>query len=221
MPTQTFFNLPEAKRRALLDAAIEEFAANDYENASISRVVARLGIAKGSIYQYFADKQDLFLYLIDLATQEKLAFVRTLQPPDPQMSIFAYMRWALRVNTHFELSHPRLSQVVYRALYGRLPFHDATIARLKEAGLAYFKELVRQGIAQGNIVADVDPEVAAFAINTLLTEVGGFILKQLAVDPVTLDRVGLQQLDLAVVERIFDQVVRILEYGLAAGRPDA
>ena len=51
MPTQTFWNLPSEKRDALIAIAVEEFASNDYDAASISRIVARAGIAKGSIYQ--------------------------------------------------------------------------------------------------------------------------------------------------------------------------
>ena len=50
MPKETFFNLPDDKRRRILDVVIDEFADNDYANVSISRIVARAGIAKGSFY---------------------------------------------------------------------------------------------------------------------------------------------------------------------------
>jgi AcrR family transcriptional regulator len=46
MPTSTFWNWPANKRQLLIDIAVEEFANNDYDNASISRIVARAGIAK-------------------------------------------------------------------------------------------------------------------------------------------------------------------------------
>ena len=64
MPKQTFFNLPDDKRQRILDVVIDEFADNDYANVSISRIVARAGIAKGSFYQYFEDKEDLSGYLV-------------------------------------------------------------------------------------------------------------------------------------------------------------
>ena len=67
MPKQTFFNLAESKRDAFLELAIDEFAKNDYKNASISRIVEKAGIAKGSFYQYFENKADLYLYLIQLS----------------------------------------------------------------------------------------------------------------------------------------------------------
>jgi AcrR family transcriptional regulator len=83
MPKTTFFNLPEEKRRLILDLAIEEFAERDYKSASISNIVARAGIAKGSLYQYFEDKHDLYLYLIELAGEEKKVFLASHPPPDP------------------------------------------------------------------------------------------------------------------------------------------
>ena len=61
MPKETFLNLPEEKRNRILDAAIQEFAANPYDVASISNIVRKVGIAKGSFYQYFEDKKDLVI----------------------------------------------------------------------------------------------------------------------------------------------------------------
>ncbi|NOK60845.1 MAG: DNA-binding transcriptional regulator, AcrR family [Chloroflexi bacterium AL-W] len=213
MPKPTFFNLPEDKRRTIIDLAIDEFADNSYENASISRVVARAGIAKGSLYQYFADKKDLYIYLLDVAAQEKLTFLQNIQPPDPQMSIFAYLRWMVSANTHFELSHPRLGQVVYRALLGDLPFHDETIARMKAGAMEYFKPLVQQGIADGHIVPDIDPEVATFVFNSIFTELGKFISQRAGIQLVTPDD-GHAALHTTIAEQTFDQVIRILEHGM-------
>jgi AcrR family transcriptional regulator len=64
MPKDTFFNLPADKRALIRDVAISEFARYSYDAASINRMVAEAGIAKGSFYQYFEDKRDLFLYLM-------------------------------------------------------------------------------------------------------------------------------------------------------------
>ncbi|MGF1600395.1 MAG: TetR/AcrR family transcriptional regulator [Thermosynechococcaceae cyanobacterium] len=82
MPTQTFFNLPDEKRQKFVDIAIAEFAAHDYNSASITQIVATAKIAKGSVYQYFKDKKGLYLYLIEFATEEKLAFLRNAEPPE-------------------------------------------------------------------------------------------------------------------------------------------
>jgi TetR/AcrR family transcriptional regulator len=52
----TFHNLPFNKQERILDGALSEFAEKGYARASLNSLVARLGIAKGSIFQYFHDK---------------------------------------------------------------------------------------------------------------------------------------------------------------------
>ena len=55
---------PEARRATILDAALEEFTARGYEGARLDDVAKRAGIAKGTIYLYFADKEELFQDLV-------------------------------------------------------------------------------------------------------------------------------------------------------------
>lgn len=78
MPSDTFFRLPEEKRKRLLEAAWEEFTQVRFSDASINKIIRSANIPRGSFYQYFADKDDLFAYLVrplqlhffDLARQE-------------------------------------------------------------------------------------------------------------------------------------------------------
>lgn len=65
MCTETFLRLPEEKRRRFLDAAWEEFSSARFSDVSINQIVRRAGIPRGSFYQYFAGKDDLFAYLLE------------------------------------------------------------------------------------------------------------------------------------------------------------
>lgn len=65
MCTETFLRLPEEKRKRFLDAAWEEFTAVPYTDVSINKIVRRARIPRGSFYQYFTDKTDLFAYLLN------------------------------------------------------------------------------------------------------------------------------------------------------------
>ena len=81
MPTQTFHNLPPDKREKIVELALEEFSERPYAQASLSRIVARAGIAKGSIYQYFTDKFDLYRWLIvEEVGRRKQAFIGEASP---------------------------------------------------------------------------------------------------------------------------------------------
>ena len=72
MPKQTFFNLVEEKRRVIEQAALDEFAEYGFDNSNMNRIVAASKIAKGSFYQYFTDKKDLYYHLIDSLIQRKM-----------------------------------------------------------------------------------------------------------------------------------------------------
>lgn len=216
MPTQTFWNLPAEKRQAIIDIAVEEFAAHDYANASISRIVARAGIAKGSIYQYFADKRELYLYLLDLASQKKLEFLQGKQPPDPRMGIFPYLSWLFREGVGFELAYPQLTRLGYRALYGSAPLPEELLTQAKAASTQYFHQLISQGIAQGDIDPAVDPHLAAFVFQAIFTELGTYLLQRLDIDTTRIAESGHLPPEFAASQAIFDQLLRILECGMAA-----
>lgn len=65
MPTQTFFNLPDEKRKKILESAKKEFEQNTFFEASINKIIKEAGISRGSFYMYFENKEDLFLYMMD------------------------------------------------------------------------------------------------------------------------------------------------------------
>ena len=63
MPTNTFFRLPEEKRTRFMDAAWQEFTRVPFSEVSINKIIQNAHIPRGSFYQYFVDKEDLFHYL--------------------------------------------------------------------------------------------------------------------------------------------------------------
>lgn len=80
MPKQTFFNLSENKRKTLIEAAEREFARVPPFEASIANIIKTAGIPRGSFYQYFEDKEDLFSYLLDEKLKErKVYFISVLK----------------------------------------------------------------------------------------------------------------------------------------------
>lgn len=64
MCSETFLRLPEEKRVRFLDAAWQEFSRVPYTEASINKIVRQARIPRGSFYQYFTGKEDLFFYLM-------------------------------------------------------------------------------------------------------------------------------------------------------------
>src|SRR5690625_7384528 len=80
MPRLTFFNLPEHKKQTLLDAAKKEFSRVPLPEASVANIVKAAEIPRGSFYQYFEDKEDLYFYLLNEHSKERRTeFINSLK----------------------------------------------------------------------------------------------------------------------------------------------
>lgn len=65
MPTKTFFNLNHEKKNRIIEVSKREFSKYSFYDTSINRIVKEAGISRGSFYQYFEDKEDLFIYILN------------------------------------------------------------------------------------------------------------------------------------------------------------
>ncbi|EOH92169.1 hypothetical protein UAW_03153 [Enterococcus haemoperoxidus ATCC BAA-382] len=70
MPKTTFFHLTEEKQQRILEAASIEFSRTPLKDASIANIVKLAEIPRGSFYQYFEDKEDLYYYYFDFLRQD-------------------------------------------------------------------------------------------------------------------------------------------------------
>lgn len=70
MPKQTFFHLPKDKQETLIQSAKDEFSRVPFHDASIANIIKNAGIPRGSFYQYFDDKEDLYFYLLNQLSQK-------------------------------------------------------------------------------------------------------------------------------------------------------
>ena len=59
----------EAKRERILDAAVLEIARHGYYRTTVSSVARRAGVADGTIYLYFKNKEDVLVSIFERAMQ--------------------------------------------------------------------------------------------------------------------------------------------------------
>lgn len=80
MPTETFFNLPQEKRARLVAAIRNELSRVPFNEVSINRIVRAAGIPRGSYYQYFISRDDLYDFLLtEYRARMQESAVRTLR----------------------------------------------------------------------------------------------------------------------------------------------
>ncbi len=60
-----FYSLKPEKQERIINAALKEFAQNGYEKASTNEIIKEAEISKGSLFNYFNSKKELYLFLLD------------------------------------------------------------------------------------------------------------------------------------------------------------
>jgi AcrR family transcriptional regulator len=63
-----FYSLPLEKQQCIINAAIKGFVKNGYDKASTNDIVQEADISKGSLFNYFNNKKDLYLFLLEYVT---------------------------------------------------------------------------------------------------------------------------------------------------------
>jgi len=172
MPKHTFFNLPEAKRILIIETSLEEFAFNTYDKASLSQIVLKAGIAKGSMYQYFNDKEELYAYLVGYVSEKKLSYINTALPL-MQEDFFLLYKEIIFAAARFDINHPLHSSFLYNV--GK-DTHNPTISKQIMASSVFFiEQMLEKAHAQGQIRNGVNIKLAAFIISYLSVDVGEYI----------------------------------------------
>src|SRR5262245_15266352 len=135
---------PQARRQAILDAALDVFAERGFEAARLDDVAARAGVAKGTLYLYFRDKEALFEELVRGAVSPIIeAASRAASAPDvPAHAV---------LDTFFELFRKEVLGTK-RKLLLRLIIAEGP--RFPKVAEFYHREVVTRGIALMRGVAE-------------------------------------------------------------------
>jgi AcrR family transcriptional regulator len=149
----------------------EMFAADG--DVSMDNLAEKLGIAKGTIYNYFADKKELTAAVMDMRRKAMTALMAQKLspdlPPTEQLKLFVTIMWQdFNTYRHLRLEYLRNNPVLH--VPHRPPVLD------------FLKRIIEQGIASGEF-RKTDPEEAAlFVFCSLLGKFRHFLLKQLEAD---------------------------------------
>ncbi|GAB4401784.1 MAG: TetR/AcrR family transcriptional regulator [Microscillaceae bacterium] len=178
MPKPTFSKLPPEKQAAFIEAALREFAQKNYERASINAIVQHLGIAKGSVYQYFENKKDLYLYLVEYARRQKQAFVQQ-HSKSAHSDFFTRFQEMYQAGMAFNAAHPVVGRFLHNVSQEK---HASELGDLHALMLRqstnYFQKLVEQEQKNGKIRPDLDSLVVAFLMVQISTSLGDFLTLQ-------------------------------------------
>ena len=152
------------RRDAILSAALDEFSTRGFEAARLDDVARRAGVAKGTIYLYFRDKESLFQELIRTMLTPLVGTIEAMGEADVPLPVLADRIVELFVREVYETRRrdvirlmisegrrfPKLAEFYYREVLARI--------------IAAVRSLLRRAAARGEVpegLADFPQIIAA------------------------------------------------------------
>ncbi len=156
MPTDTFFRLRDEKQEVILRAAIREFVEKGFDRAKVSDIAQSAGVSKGSIYQYFADKEELYLYCAQWGIHLFMEKLDARMPLESQ-DVFSY--FADRVSKSLVLEEERELALFMQSMAGEPLLMEKTFHHMYEKTNDYIVNLLENTRAKGLLRRDIEDEL--------------------------------------------------------------
>src|ERR1017187_439483 len=167
-PSPRIYHVHRARqRRRILEAAEELFDQRGIDQVTMAEIIAASGLRASTIYQYFSSKDDIVWAILeeviaDLAERAKAATSGAKTALDKITALLDLMADDLtrnRAKVRF------LAQ--FDAMYARHWPAERLLtleAQISPEGFQQFATLIREGIADGSLRADLDPELTLHAV---------------------------------------------------------
>lgn len=157
-------NLDEKRQKEIIDTCLKEFALRDYAEVSLSKIIEKLGLAKGSFYRYFASKRDLYEYLIAYAKKLNVSlFEKTLKDPGDDI-LQAWSRFYAEA-ARLDNEYPVFGGFGYKVSQER---HNVVLGdvalKSKMKGLKVLRGIFEEQQKKGNIREDLDVDLMIYTL---------------------------------------------------------
>lgn len=166
MPYPTFERLDSTKKERLMNAMIDEFSQVPFSHASINKIIKEAGIPRGSFYQYFADKEDAYRWVLGRIAHQKAELFKEVVLTHPEAGFFNELLGLLEQTILWMRREPK-----YYRIGALMDLDDSAFIRsLVDAnpGMAdYMVSRIRHDQEAGRIHPEVDPALLAEMVSAL------------------------------------------------------
>lgn len=166
MPKNTFLQLPKEKQERVLLTATRIFARRGFAAADMAYIAEEAAVAKGSLYNYFESKEDLYLFVCRAGVERSRRAV--YGGIEPGWDVYMQVEHIFRKGTAFALEHPEHVLLYLNvSSAGMERFAEQLTVEVEKHTADHLKKSLRKGIREGIVRSEVDPKLAAFLINSV------------------------------------------------------
>src|SRR5215216_3230026 len=154
----------DVHRTKLLRAAATEFAAGGVDAANVNRISLAAGLAKGTIYNYFASKRELFLAVVEEASTRAAAGAAAT-PEDLPTS--ERLRAILESDVEWVRAHEDFARVLIREALAGDPRFQPDIVAAAAPFVERVAEILAGGVERGELRDDLAVDQLALLFSGL------------------------------------------------------
>ncbi|MGG0658011.1 TetR/AcrR family transcriptional regulator [Rummeliibacillus pycnus] len=162
-------NKNKPKYRQIIDAAVIVIADNGYHQAQVSKIAKQAGVADGTIYLYFKNKEDI---LISVFKEKMSVFVDNLQDIIKESTSASEMLYRM-IEGHFKV----LSEDYHLAIVTQLELRQSNkdlrlkINSILKEYLELLDEILKEGIQAREFMEEIDIRLVRQVIFGTIDEV--------------------------------------------------
>ena len=157
------------RKQIIIDAATECFAKRGYHDTSISHIIDRAGIARGTFYLYFKSKHDVFRFILDAYIEEIGDQIKTIKLGG-KVSPADQMRANVERLVDTILDRPQPAKIVLNEAVGLDPEIDDRLRSFYGKLISMIEKSIAKGVAL-KLVRPIDPRLAACIVIGAFKEV--------------------------------------------------
>jgi len=161
MPKETFHNLDDTKKQRIMDASIKEFAYHSYSEVKLSRIINAAKIPRGSFYQYFEDKKDLYMYIFTKIAEEKIKYMSNILLNPENKSFLDLFRALYKSGLSFAINNPDYIRISKHLMVNRGEIYDELVGDNLDIAKDYYINWIETDKTLGRVRQDVDSKLLA------------------------------------------------------------
>ena len=165
MPKATLTRIPEAKRARIFEIAAAEFARKGFHGANVADMAQRAGIAKGAIYLYFESKLDLYRETLRDGAEVLAGVLEEVAAAGG--TVEAQLRGVYTRATEAMGRYPDRMRMYCDLYTGSDPELVAIAPEIEAASATFYRRLVAEGQASGEVRADLPVPLLALLLDDL------------------------------------------------------
>jgi AcrR family transcriptional regulator len=161
IPTETFHNLKVDKKFRIVEASINAFSELPFDQVQVSTIIKEAKIPRGSFYQYFEDKFDLYQYIFSKVAERKMQYMADLLPNQQDTSFFDLFSELFERGAKFAVENPRYIAITKYLFSSRGELYDTLLKDNLSIAKEYYINYIENDKEKGRIRPEIDSEVLA------------------------------------------------------------